>query len=291
MEIGRVVRANSNIYTVDSAGREYQCKPRGRFRVEGQRVMVGDLVRITVISDREGVIEDILPRRTCLERPQIANVDQAVVVFTASTPPLDLQLVDRFLVVAQRAGLTPVLCLNKIDQLDPEDCERILAPYRRAGFPAVGVSARLEMGLTELGAVLRDHISVFAGLSGVGKSSLANALLPGVQLRTGEVSARIGRGRHTTRTVQLLALPGGGFIADTPGFTSLELTGMTRVEVKRLYPEFAGLEAGCRFANCLHWREPACAVKAAYEAGEIDAGRYERYVAILEEVAANERRY
>lgn len=291
METGRVVRAHSNLYTVAHDDVELTCKPRGRFRIEGLRLAVGDLVRFSVISDAEGVIEDILPRRTFLVRPLVANVDQAVVVFTASTPPLDLLLVDRFLIVAERAGLTPALCLNKIDQIDPDDAERILQPYRRAGFPAVAVSAKRDMGLDDLRDVLREHISVFAGLSGVGKSSVVNALLPGSELQTGELSQRIGRGRHTTRNVQLLPLNGGGYVADTPGFTNLELSGLVREDVRELYPEFRGLASGCRFANCMHWREPACAVKDAYESGELDAGRYERYVAILEEVVASERRY
>ncbi|MGE5560955.1 MAG: ribosome small subunit-dependent GTPase A [Chloroflexota bacterium] len=291
MEIGRVIRAHSNLYSVDRAGREFQCKPRGRFRLGGYRLAVGDQVRFSPISESEGVIEDILPRQTFLERPLVANVDQALVVFTATTPPLDLLLVDRFLIVAQRAGLRPALCLNKVDQLDPDDVEAILRPYRRAGFVAVGVSAKRDMGLDELRAALRDRVTVFAGLSGVGKSSLANALLPGLELRTGELSQRVGRGRHTTRNVQLLPLPGGCFVADTPGFTSLELAGMLREDLKALYPEFAEFEADCRFANCLHWREPVCGVKTAYEGGQLDAGRYERYVTILEQVAATERRY
>lgn len=291
METGRIVHAHSNLYTVDLAGQTLRCKLRGRFRLADLRVAVGDMVRVSVISDEEGVIDDILLRQTFLERPLVANVDQAVITITASSPPLDLMLVDRLLIVTRRAGTTPVLCLNKTDQLDPEDVTAILAPYRAAGFAAFGVSARLDMGIEDLREQLRGHTSVFAGLSGVGKSSLANALLPGMALQTGELSQKLGRGKHTTRNVSLLALPGGGFIADTPGFTSLELAGMLREEVKRHYPEFVEYEADCRFADCLHWREPVCGIKSALEDGLIDAGRYERYLTILEEVAANERRY
>lgn len=291
IETGRIVHAHSNLYTVDLGGQSFRCKLRGRFRLEGLRVAVGDVVRLSIIGDGEGVIEDILPRQTHLERPLVANVDQTVITITASSPPLDLMLVDRLLIVTRRAGTAPVICLNKADQLDPEEAEAILAPYRAAGVPAFAVSAKLDMGIEPLREQLRDHISVFAGLSGVGKSSIANALLPGVTLQTGELSLKLGRGKHTTRNVQLLALPAGGFIVDTPGFTVLELTGMLHEDVKRYYPDFAEYEAECRFADCMHLREPVCGVKQALEDGVLDAGRYARYLTILAEVTATERRY
>ncbi|MEW6307813.1 MAG: ribosome small subunit-dependent GTPase A [Bacillota bacterium] len=290
MPEGQVVRAHSSEFWVEAGPCVYQCSLRGRFRHTGEKVYAGDMVEFTALTPSGGVIDSILPRQSALTRPPVANVEQAVIVFTPAEPALDLTAVDRFLVSVARAGIRPALCLNKVDLIPLAHGEEIVAPYRRAGFAAVCASTRARLNIGGLAELLSGRLSVFAGLSGVGKSSLLNAVAPGLSLRTGALSAKVLRGTHTTRHVELLALPGGGRVVDTPGFSYVDLAGCPPEAVLAAYPEFDEFSLECRFSGCRHVNEPDCAVKAAVAVGRLDAGRHGRYKALLTEVLA-ERRY
>lgn len=280
---GRLLRGVGGLYTVQDAadGAEYVLRARGRFRREGMTPLAGDRVRFTPGEGEEhGWIDEILPRTSLSLRPPAANVSLMVIV-VAPEPAPDLLLVDRLLVRAGQAGYKPLLCVNKAD-LDPGLPGRLAQAYEAAGVPVIGASALAGDGLDALKARMRGELSCMAGQSAVGKSTLLNAIL-GLELKTGEVS-RIRRGRHTTRHAELLQCDGIA-VLDTPGFSLLTLEeGMEPEHLQDWYPEYAALAADCRFAPCLHDREPDCAVRAAVEAGTLDEGRYARYLALLAEV-------
>jgi ribosome biogenesis GTPase len=291
---GVVVRAYGGFYYVLPAsltGEPRPCRVRGRLKRLAGRILVGERVEYEppATATGEGVIEALRPRKVALLRPPVANVDQLLAVISAASPPPDLLQLDRLLCLAGRAGVRPAVCLNKVDLVAPAEADELLRPYRAAGFPAAAVSARTGASLDEVRRWLCGRVSVFAGRSGVGKTALANRLVPDRQAKTGEVSARLRQGRHTTRHAEFLALPGGGLLADTPGFAVLQDEGLVQPEqVAELYPEVARLGGDCRFRGCLHDQEPDCAVRQAVEAGEVSAGRYERYLVLVRE--ARERR-
>ncbi|MDA8145296.1 MAG: ribosome small subunit-dependent GTPase A [Thermaerobacter sp.] len=283
---GVVVRGHSNIHQVAVDGGRVDCYLRGTLRRLG-RVVVGDRVRISLLEGERGVIEEVLERTSLLERPPVANAQQAVLVFSLRDPVWNQLVLDRMLLAAERQELRALLCLNKVDLLE-EDPAPALEPYRGAGYPVVVTSARTGLGIKELANFLAGHMTVLAGASGVGKSSILNAVA-GADLPTGEVGA-IGRGRHTTRRVELISLPGEGFAADTPGFSTLTLGDATVEELGALYPDFRPYLERCRFRGCLHLKEPGCAVRQAVEEGLLDAGRYRRYGRILGEVQRKRHR-
>ncbi|HHY47340.1 MAG TPA: ribosome small subunit-dependent GTPase A [Firmicutes bacterium] len=286
---GTVVQARAGHYTVRTASGTYDCLLRGRFRKDGTTVLVGDKVRITEIAPSSGVIEEVLPRQSQLIRPPVANVDQAVIVCAITSPEPDLILLDRLLVVVAREGIGTVICFNKADLASDYAARKLAGPYRRAGYTCIITSARTGKGIPRLRRLLAGHISVFAGPSGVGKSAILNAVEPGFALKTGEISERLGRGRHTTRHVELLEISNGGFVLDTPGFSRLSIEEIKRDELRWYFPELAALEGRCRFQGCLHHREPDCAVKQAVDRKEIARSRYDHYVMFLEEVMSLER--
>ncbi|MGE5586819.1 MAG: ribosome small subunit-dependent GTPase A [Clostridia bacterium] len=292
MPEGRVTRAYAGHYYVDSHSTTLDCVVRGRLRKEGKEVLVGDMVSFSVTGPESGVIEDLLPRKSRLVRPPVANVDQAVIVMACADPEPDLELLDRMLVAVASAGLEAVICFNKMDLVSDYASRKIARPYRRAGYAVVRTSARAGWGLRPLRKALTGKVSVFSGPSGVGKSALLNALEPGLRLRCGETSAKTGRGRHTTRYSVLLEVRPGGYVADTPGFSrlDLDLAGLRREDLDDFFPEFVARRDGCRFAGCLHHREPGCAVKSAVEAGEVSPSRYGHYVKFLEEIIEAERK-
>lgn len=309
MEEGLIVKAFNVWYQVMlPGGRAVNCRPRGRLRpaAAGRRrdavgrdpggrggdddrsraLLVGDRVRFTRSSADTGVIEEVLPRRTEFLRPPLANADQVLLVFTYANPPLHLDLVDRILVQAEKEGMAAVLALNKADLIGPEalrDATDRLAVYRAAGYPCALTSALTGEGIETLRPHLRGRITVLAGQSGVGKSSLLNAMAPGLTLRTGAVGAGAGRGRHTTRHVELLPLD-DGWVADAPGFSRLDLSSVAAANLAACFPEVARAAVGCRFRGCLHVREPHCAVRRAVETGAVHPDRYDRYVSFLAEI-------
>lgn len=288
---GVVIRATSGFYYVKSGTHIIACKLRGRMKQNRYSVCVGDRVVYTATGDAVGAIEQILPRDSFLKRPEVANVNQAILTFAASHPRVDFGLLDRFLVLAELSEIPAVICINKIDMADPEELKPDLAIYERMGYPVLLVSAKTGVGIAQLQKILYDKVSVFAGPSGVGKSSLLNAIEPGLSLTTGELSQKIGRGKHTTRVAELLVLYGGGFVVDTPGFSFTEFIEMNPEDLRFQYREFRDILAGCHFSSCIHQKEPQCAVKNAVTAGTIAASRYESYCELLQEIQQTKRRF
>ena len=288
---GVVIRATSGFYYVKSGTHIIACKLRGRMKQNRYSVCVGDRVVYTATGDAVGAIEQILPRDSFLKRPEVANVNQAILTFAASHPRVDFGLLDRFLVLAELSEIPAVICINKIDMADPEELKPYLAIYERMGYPVLLVSAKTGVGIAQLQKILYDKVSVFAGPSGVGKSSLLNAIEPGLSLTTGELSQKIGRGKHTTRVAELLVLSGGGFVVDTPGFSFTEFIEMNPEDLRFQYREFRDILAGCHFSSCIHQKEPQCAVKNAVTAGTIAASRYESYCELLQEIQQTKRRF
>jgi len=287
---GIVIKATSGFYFVKTGLRTISCKLRGRMKQNRYSVCVGDTVGFVMSGEEEGTIEQILPRQSFLKRPEVANVNQAVITFAANHPRIDFGLLDRFLVLAELSEIAVMVCVNKIDMADPEELEFSLDVYRRMGYPVQMVSAKTGVGMTELQQALYDKVSVFAGPSGVGKSSLLNAIEPGLSLTIGELSQKIGRGKHTTRCAELLVLSGGGFVVDTPGFSFTEFVEMSPDELRFQYRDIRDKLPNCHFSSCLHHKEPQCAVKNAVTSGEIAAWRYESYIELLKEVLETQQR-
>lgn len=289
--LGLVTQAIGGASTVHTpSGDVLRCHVRGRLRKSGVRILPGDVVRFARVGDGEGVVEEVLPRRSTLVRPYIANVDQVVLVASLAEPPPSLDLLDRLLVLTQAEGLQAFIVWNKADLVSRAEAEEYIRVYERAGFPTAVTSPKADLGRDELLRGLSGHLTVLAGASGVGKSSLLNWLLQEKRFETGEVSRRLGRGRHTTRAVELVPMPGGGWIADSPGFSVLDLSELSLERLPELYPEMGRMRGACRFTGCLHRNEPGCAVRDAVCAGEIDPGRYERYLRLLGELEEAERR-
>ncbi len=290
MPTGQIVKAISGFYYVRTEdGKLFKCRARGVFKFEKKKLtpLVGDLVEMEQTGLNEGVVTSVQPRSSELVRPPIANADQAVVVCSLRHPRFQQMPLDRFLVHGEREGLKIVIVLTKKDLVKEraeEEIERIRSVYQPAGYPVLATSIRTQEGIGELEQCLKGKISVFAGQSGVGKSSLLNQLLPDRELKTGKVSARIGRGRHTTRQVELLSLAGGGQVADTPGFSQLQFKGLEPAELGQYFPEIHELSSECRFRGCLHINEPDCAVKDARARGAIDMSRYQHYKQFLSEI-------
>lgn len=281
---GVIVRAFNSYYFVQTANKVTMCTLRGRFKKERFSLLVGDEVEYTATGEEKGVIEHILPRRSMLRRPMVANVDQVILTFAAVNPDINPALVDRFLILAELSGLKIVICINKVDLADTNQLQALTGLYQRIGYPVLLLSARQNTGLAPLKQCLFGRISVFAGPSGAGKSTILNALEPGLALTTGEVSAKIGRGKHTTRFAELLPLSGGGFVVDTPGFSFTEFTDVAAPVLMHCFPEFANIAGNCKFTTCLHHKEPQCAVKQAVQDGQIAPKRYDSYLEVLTEI-------
>ena len=288
MPQGRVIKAYNSFFYVETEGALVTCKLRGKCK-KRQGVYPGDLVDVTLLPDGTGVVERLLPRESLMRRPLVANVDQVVLTFAAAQPDPHPLLVSRFLVLAEWSGLARILvCVNKSDL--PPAAEESFKVSEAAGYQVLHVSAQTGAGVDALRRELANHITCFAGPSGVGKSSLLNAIEPGLSLQTGHVSEKIKRGRHTTRVAELLPFA-GGYIVDTPGFSSMELDGIGEQLLPSYFPEFRPYLGHCRFSPCSHSHEPDCAVKEAVVTGNIPQERYDAYLSILEEIHANQKKY
>ncbi|KNZ68743.1 ribosome small subunit-dependent GTPase A [Thermincola ferriacetica] len=288
---GVVIKGYSGHYYVKYKGKIWECSLRGRFRLENKPALAGDRVVVRETGKGKGVIEEILPRVSELARPPIANVEMVVIVMAAKDPAINRELLDRMLVMAEYEGLEAVICINKCDLVDLGFPQLLKNTYGKAGYRVILTSTVTGMGIEDLRSWLAGRISVIAGPSGAGKSSLLNAVQPGLMLKTGKVSAKIGRGKHTTRHVELLELEVEGFVADTPGFSSLNLPEMETESLATCFPEFASYEGACKFNGCLHLAEPQCAVKNAVAQGLIDKSRYRSYEAFMKELEGRKRRY
>ena len=283
---GRVIKAYNSFFYVQTDMGLVTCKLRGKFKKFRQElgVVPGDWVSLDALPDGTGVIEEVQPRIQLLKRPAVANLTQVVLTFAAAQPDLHPLLLNRFLVLAEWSGMEKILiCVNKMDLFVGNE-ENFLQDYRAIGYEVLPVSAREGKGLEALRQRLRGETTVFAGPSGVGKSSLLNAIDSRLALQTGVISEKIKRGRHTTRVAELLPYGGGGYIVDTPGFSAVDFMGMEPEELPACFPEFAPYLGKCRFSPCSHSHEPGCAVKAAAEAGAVARERYEAYLAIRTEI-------
>lgn len=286
---GVVIKAYNSYYYVQTDNKVTMCTLRGRFKKERYSLLVGDEVEYEPSGQQKGVIEKILPRRSMLKRPMVANVDQVILTFAAVNPDLNPVLVDRFLVLAELSNLDIVICINKIELANIDEIQPTIDLYRQIGYYVIPISAKAGLGIEEFSNILYNKITVFAGPSGVGKSTILNALEPGLELITGEVSDKIGRGKHTTRFAQLLPLSGGGFVVDTPGFSATDFSDIQESQLMGCFPEISRLVSDCKYNTCLHYKEPQCAVKQAVTERRISERRYNSYIEILEDIRQNKK--
>ena len=281
---GIILKALSGFYYVDGGdGALTACRGRGKFRHQKLTPLVGDRVRFTPLGEGAGILDEILPRKNQFQRPAVANIDQLVVIASGAVPVTDPFLIDRVVSIAEGRDCEPVICINKCD-LDA--AEELYQTYRKAGFLTLRVSAETGEGIPELAAAIAGKVSAFTGNSGVGKSSILNALEPGFGPQVGEVSEKLGRGRHTTRHVELYRLANGAIVADTPGFSSFDAERMELLRKEDLggaSREFRPYLVQCRFVGCSHVKEKGCAVLAAVKAGEIAPSRHASYVRLYEQ--------
>ena len=289
---GLIIRAQSGFFTVETGEGPVVCQLRGRLK-QGKRtgdlVAIGDRVRVTVLEDGSGVIEEVEERKQAIvrldPRPQgeyrqilLANADQAVFVFACAHPHPKLRMLDRFLVIAEKQEIPAVIVANKIDLVGQARATEIFGLYPQLGYPVIYASAKTGQGVEELRATLAGKVSALAGPSGAGKSSLLNAMQPGLGLEVREVSQAMKKGRHATVVRQMFPLTGGGYVADTPGWKSLALWDTEPEEIDGYFPELRGLVARCQFSDCAHIHEPGCAVLEAVEKGEVRPERYDSYL-------------
>ncbi|KAB3533133.1 ribosome small subunit-dependent GTPase A [Alkaliphilus serpentinus] len=291
MREGRIIKGIGGFYYIDSEEGLFECKARGIFRKNNLTPMVGDYVFFTVldVEEKKGVIEEIKPRRNMLFRPPVANVDQVIVVFAVTQPDPNLSLLDRFLILAEKEDLDIVICFNKIDLLPLEEYQWMLDIYSRVGYKVITTSKDHPISLDDLRQALAERVSVVAGPSGVGKSSLLNHVQSNIHLQTGEVSNKTERGKHTTRHVELIPLDQKGWVVDTPGFSNLRMDFTGELQLTHYFPEFLKPSEECKFTSCLHEKEPQCGIKEAVSIGEISESRYESYLQLLEEIRGNRK--
>lgn len=282
---GKIVKGIAGFYYVYvESGDIYECKAKGSFRNLHMKPMVGDNVELVVLDEQEkkGNLEAILPRENTLLRPAVANIDQALIIFSIVRPDPNYNLLDRFLIRMERQNLPVIICFNKQDIATEEEKEELLSAYENCGYKVLFVSAATGEGIQELKSLLQGKTTTVAGPSGVGKSSIINCLNPNAEMETGAISEKIQRGKHTTRHSEIIALGAGSYIMDTPGFTTLDISEIQKEELGEYYPEFVKYEPGCRFAGCAHISEPNCGVKEAVEQGLITKVRYNNYKQLYE---------
>ena len=293
MAQGQIRKALSGYYYVEQDGELIQCRGRGVFRNRGESPLVGDIVDFTREGESDGYVMKIHPRKNELVRPPIANVDQAILVFSVKEPAFNTILLDRFLVVLESFQIEPIICLTKMDLLTDEERVAIqpyIKDYENIGYEVITTYKDDASLLERIQPMLEGKMTVLAGQSGVGKSTLLNTLIPALNLKTGIISQSLGRGKHTTRHVELIEVC-GGLLADTPGFSSFDFDTIEKEELTACFPEFSRISEGCKFRGCLHIKEPKCAVKSALETGEIKHYRYEHYEQFLQEIIDRKPRY
>ncbi len=288
---GKIIKGISSFYYVKAEnGHIFECKARGIFRKDNIIPVVGDGVMVDIKDDDTGVIVEISKRENYLIRPPVANVDLSIIVFSFTRPDPNLNLLDRFLVALEKKDIGVSICFNKSDLTDNINQSNMISIYESAGYDVICTSTKTGEGLRELKERLKNNTSVFAGPSGVGKSSLLNSIQSGLRLRTGDISQKAERGKHTTRHVELLELDFGGSVLDTPGFSSLEVGDIDEEELAYLFPEFEPYIADCRFSGCRHLNEPYCEIKNQVKTNGIAPSRYDSYLLFLKEIQ-EQRRY
>ena len=283
---GIITKGVGGNYYIDIGNKIIECRARGLFRLKNIKPLVGDkvLIRITEEDEDAGYIEEIMERKSEIKRPPIANAQQLVVIFSVINPEPSFLLLDKLLIAAKSNNLDPVICINKLDLAEEGQKEYILNIYKNTGYKIIFTSKYNEDSLQGLKNILKDKLNVFSGPSGVGKSSLMNAIEPDFYLETGEISEKLKRGRHTTRHAEIFKLSFGGYAVDTPGFSSFELEGIDEYSLKNYYPEIVKYDEGCKFLDCLHYKEPDCAVKEAFNNDLISEVRYNNYIKLLEQI-------
>ncbi|PKM77741.1 MAG: ribosome small subunit-dependent GTPase A [Firmicutes bacterium HGW-Firmicutes-15] len=287
-EQGLVLKNYGGFYYVqDHKSNIYECKLRGKVK---QKILSGDRVMFTPLEIGQGILEKVLPRDNELNRPWVANVTLVLIVMACDKPKPDLVLLDRLLFLAEFNRITPYIILNKCD-LAPDEQTSMILNYYPASFKVIQTSAKQNIGMETLSDNVAGEIAVFAGPSGTGKSSMLKYLTGEVNVRTQEVSSKIGRGKHTTRHSELYPLPRGGWIVDTPGFSVMDMPVLRREELRNYFPDFDAFSHICKFDNCLHYRENECGIKTAVEEQKILLSRYHNYIAMLEETMEKERSY
>ena len=284
---GKIIKGIAGFYYVYVEGHgTYECKAKGIFRKDHVKPLVGDNVEMEVLDekDMEGNILEIFPRKSSLIRPAVANVDQALIIFAIVKPNPNFNLLDRFLIRMERQNLPTIICFNKQDIATDEEKEALRQSYETCGYRVLFISALENEGVEQVRELLAGKTTTVAGPSGVGKSSLINRLSPAANMETGAISAKIERGKHTTRHSEIIALGEETYIVDTPGFTSLDISEITKEELGQYYPEFVQYEPYCRFSGCAHLNEPSCGVKDAVAEGRISKVRYENYKVLYQEL-------
>lgn len=284
MAIGRVIRAIAGFYYVESleGGQPVECSIRGKLKLGPESLLVGDKVEYK--SNGQGLITAILPRESVLKRPYVANINCIVLVFAHQNPdPSDI-LVTKFLVLASASGIPHLIVFNKSDLVSKHKVQKLADTYRRYGYQVICTSVINNLGKRTLKQALNGKLTAFAGPSGVGKSALVNMIAPGLKLRTGMVSEKIGRGKHTTREVQLLRINADSYVADTPGFSQIDFDWLRPEELADHFPDFHNYQGKCKFNTCIHLNEPGCQVKNAVDEGRMDKIRYESYIELLQEI-------
>lgn len=289
---GKILKGIAGFYYVyvDKLGL-YECKAKGIFRNQNLKPLVGDNVEINILEEegKVGNIIDILERKNDLIRPAVANVDQALIIFAVSDPAPNLNLLDRFLILMEKQKIETVICFNKKDIASEDKIYLLKDTYRKCGYQVIFTSTYTMDGIEPLKEILKSKTTVFAGPSGVGKSSIMNEIYPKANMETGKISEKIKRGKHTTRHSELFFTGDNTFIMDTPGFSSLYITDMDQNELKDYFPEFHEFEGLCRFNGCIHLNEPDCAVKKALEDGHISRIRYDNYKELFEELKSKKK--
>lgn len=289
---GTIMKGIGGFYYVDVPEHGlYECKAKGIFRNQKIKPLPGDYVTIDILDDEKklGNISDISERKNELIRPAVANVDQALVVFAAAEPNPNFSLLDRFLLIMNQRQVNTIICFNKIDLINESMEERLKRTYGKSGCPVMFISTYERETVEPLRSMIQGKITVFAGPSGVGKSSLLNELIPDADARTGEISKKIKRGKHTTRHSELMKAGANTYLIDTPGFSTLYIDTFTKDELKNYYPEFAPYAEACRFLGCSHTHEPDCAVKQAVQEKKISKLRYKNYIEFYEELKDKEK--
>ncbi len=284
---GKIIKGIAGFYYVHVEGHGvYECKAKGIFRKEHVKPLVGDDVDVDVLDEKEklGNIRRILPRKSALIRPAVANVDQALILFAIVKPDPNFNLLDRFLIRMERQNLPTIICFNKQDIATSKEKDSLRSAYESCGYQVLFISALENEGVESVRKLLFGKTTTLAGPSGVGKSSLINKLSPMANMETGAISEKIERGRHTTRHSEIIALGEETYIVDTPGFTSLDISEITKEELGGYYPEFLQYEPACKFRGCAHMSEPSCGVKEAVETGKISRVRYENYRMLYQEL-------
>lgn len=278
---GKIIKGIGGFYYVKTPEGLIECKARGKFRHKDMKPMVGDDVEIE-ISNGKGVIEDIFERKSQLIRPTVANVTQAFIVFAVKNPDINFDLLNRFLILCEHNNIEAIVCLNKVDLVSEEEKEAIRKKIVDIGYEVLYINAKKGIGIELLKERLSGNETVLCGPSGAGKSTLINTLTEKYHMETGEVSEKIGRGKHTTRHSELIDVV-DGYIVDTPGFSTLEVNFIEKEDLRYSFPEFLEYNNLCKYRGCLHYKEPNCAVKEAVEKGKINKYRYDFYVRTLEE--------